>query len=211
MLRRRQLMAMQNAVQPPPGYRFIAYAMSDTSINGGARVDLPFGFDSADSVTTMASCEILAADQFMVAPSQWNDNRNRFALVGGPYSDRFGVGFGSATTTASDCYFRASVVQRDANFHIWTYKNYSFSLEGISTKLNVSGITFGGETKNLRLFYGYNTNTSGKIAYYKHKKANGTTYNIVPIQHKTTGEVEMYDTVSKTIMPRTGTLYAPED
>lgn len=211
MERRRVLMGMQNAVQPPTGYRFIAYARSDTSISGGARVDLPFGFDSADELIVKASCDILAGDKFVIAPSQWNTNRNRFAIVGGPYSDRFGVGFGAEPTTGNKCYFSTSVIQRDTNIHIWTYRNYSFSLEGISLKLDVSGVTFSEETKNLRLFYGYKANTAGKIAYYMHKKANGTTYNIVPIQHKTTGEVEMYDTVSKTIMPRTGTLYPPED
>lgn len=201
---------MQSTVQPPPGYQFIAYAMSDTGISNGARVDLPFGFDRADSLATMASCGILNNDKYMVAPSQWNDDLNRFALVGGPFSDRFGVGYGSDPTTSERCIWSSNVIQRDVDFHNWSYKDQRFTLDN-TLNLIVTNVSFGGETKNLRLFYGYNGNTSGKIAYYKHKKADGTTYNILPIQNKTTGEVEMYDTVSKTIMPRTGTLYAPQD
>ena len=202
---------MQSSVQPPTGYRFISYALSNTSISNGARIDLPFGFDNTDEIITIASCDDVLNDKFVIAPSNWNNNRNRFALVGGPNPNNFGVGYGSTATTAPAVYWSTSIIQRDANFHTWIYKNYCFSIDNILSKIDVSSIAFMEGTKNLRLFYGYNANTSGKIMYYKHKKADGTMYNIVPIQHKTTGVVEMYDTVSKTIMPRTGTLYPPEE
>ena len=191
---------------PPSGYRFIAYARA-----GAGHVILPFGFDKTDEVITKASCESLGLDKFIIAPKTWNDNHNRFAIVGGPYADNFGIGYGDIPTTNSACYWPLSVIQRDKGFHIWVYKDYRFSIDGINNKLDVSTITFAHGTENLLMFYGFSTNTSGKIAYYRHKKANGITYNIVPIQHKTTSVVEMYDTVSKTIMPRTGTLYPPEE
>ena len=122
----RRRLLMQSTVQPPPGYQFIAYAMSDTGISNGARVDLPFGFDRADSLATMASCGILNDDKYMVAPSQWNDDGNRFALVGGPFSDRFGVGYGSYPTTSERCIWSSNVIQRDVDFHNWSYKDQRF-------------------------------------------------------------------------------------
>lgn len=205
MQRRRELLGMQQNV-PPSGYRFIAYARAEAG-----HVILPFGFDKTDEMITKASCGYSGRDKFIIAPRTWNDNHNRFAFVGGPYEDNFGIGYGDISTANSACFWPKSAIRRDNDFHVWEYKDYRFSIDDISPKLDVSTITFAQETDDLLMFYGYSTNTPGKIAYYRHKKANGTTYNIVPIQHKTTGVVEMYDTVSKTIMPRTGTLYPPEE
>lgn len=192
-------MAMQQNV-PPSGYRFIEYAESTTN----AIIDLPFGFEPEDKVEVYAAITDLNTDKFLVTPSVWNDYTNRFAMVGG-YSRSFTIAFGNVNTS-----FGGMGVIKDSAFHLWTYQNRIFGLDGEYTH-DCSNAAWGSETTNLRLFYGYSTATIGKITYYDHIKADGTKYHIVPIQHKTTGVVEMYDTVSKTIMTRTGTIYPPAD
>lgn len=189
---------MQAQDAPPAGYRFIEYAESD----GNARIALPFGFSPNDTITTYASVTNLGVDRYLVAPSVWNDAINRFAMVGG-YRNSFNVALGSHTTSMASLN-----MPKDTEYHLWTYDNWLFSIDN-DHSYDASGASWGSDTQNLYLFYGYNSNTSGKITYYDHQKPDGAHYHIVPIQHKQTGTVEMYDTVSKTIMTRTGTLYPP--
>lgn len=200
-LRRRLLMQSQNA--PPSGYRWIEYAI-DTYHD---YVTLPYGFDPTDTVEIKGSN---AADQrgefWLVGPSTWNNNMNRFSMLGCSY-DKFTFTFG---TQGSPNDLLVPAVAIDGAIHIATYSNRTFRLVDTGSEMDVSDKSWGGTTTNLRLFYGYSY-ARGNIYYFKQTKANGDRLYILPIQNKTTGEVEMYDTVSKTIMPRTGTLYAPED
>ena len=205
-IRRRVLMA-QNPI--PSGYRRIEYAESD----GSAFVQLPFGFDRTDEIearfTVLKGDAQYVSDKYIVSPSRWNDNNNRFAMglhsAGGNNDNQYCVGFGNSLTITM---FLSPRTSSDFLMHTWEYKDGVFSISEIGLSRNVVNYIFGGTTYPLKLFYGYNSNTRGKIAYYKHKH-NGVLYNIIPIQKISDGTVEMYDTVSKTIMPRTGTLLAP--
>lgn len=205
MVRRRQLMGMQPKIQPPLGYKFIEYAKS---VSGSARVTLPYGFYKTDILDTYAAIDYVNyVDKFLYAPDIWNDRKNRFAMVGGYLTYCFGVGYGAATTPNA----LYSPTYRDDLFHRWVYKDYAFSITDINYTKDFSNVEFVDETSNIQMFYGYNANTSGKIAYFKQKKADGRKLYVLPIQNETTGEVRMYDVVSKTIMPQTGTLYPPEE
>lgn len=193
----------------PSGYRRIEYAESD----GSAFVQLPFGFDRTDEVetrfTVLKGNAQYLSDKYIVSPSRWNENNNRFAMgihgTGGNNNNLYCAGFGMRL--ASYTFLQPRTVS-DFLMHTWEYKDSMFSISELGLSLDVDGYTFGGTTYPLKLFYGYNSNTIGKIAYYKHKH-DGVLYNIIPIQKISDGTVEMYDTVSKTIMPRTGTLLAP--
>ena len=206
MERRRIL--MQSQVLPPTGYKFIEYARSDIHISRGVRIILPYGFYKTDTLETYAAIDdVTGNDEFLFASGRWNNDNNRFAFVGGYRANAFGVGYGSVSTAVTS--FKPDY--RDELFHKWVYKDYTFSITDINYNKNVLDITFGTETNNIQMFYGYSANTSGKIAYFKQTKADGRKLYLLPIQNKTTGDVEMYDIVSKTIMPRAGTLYAPEE
>ena len=203
MQRRRQLMALAETI--PVGYKRIQYAEARPGING--IVELPIGFYPTDEVEAYAAISYTQGDRFLVAPKMWNNDNNRYALLG-KYYDVWGCAFGSSTTGGTAF---SPAVEPDMLFHKFAYKDFVFRSDDIGISRDVGHISFGSETANINLFYGYNSFSPGKISYYRHKKANGISVNIIPIQDKTTGVVEMYDTVSKTIMPRTGTLYPPEE
>jgi hypothetical protein len=206
-IRRRVLMGQ---ISIPSGYRRIEYAESD----GSAFVQLPFGFDRTDEIETRFTVlkknnETYLTDKYIVSPSIWNNNSNRFAMgihtAGNTYYNDYCIGFGKRATNTT---FLQPTTLSDFLMHTWEYKDGVFNISEIGLTLDVNGISFGGTTYPLKLFYGYNSNTMGKIAYYKHKH-DGVLYNIIPIQKISDGTVEMYDMVSKNIMPRTGTLLAP--
>ena len=205
-IRRRTLLEQ---ISIPGGYRRIEYAESD----GSAFVQLSFGFDRTDEIETRFTVLKRAnvshiSDKYIVSPNRWNDNNNRFAMgihtASGPLNS-YCIGFGTKATNNT---FLQPATSSDFLMHTWTYKDGVFNISEIGLSLDVNGVSFDGTTHWLRLFYGYNSNTMGKIAYYKHKH-NGVLYNIIPIQKISDGTVEMYDTISKNIMPRTGTLLAP--
>lgn len=204
MQRRRVLIGMQWQDQPPPFYMWIDYAESD----GNAYVELPFGFDKTDVVEMY--CAILdgTSDKFLASPKTWNNDTNRYAMCGHNNSggvNRFGVGFGGVGTGTSR--FR---VLYDTDFHTWTYKELVFRIIDLNALLDVSSYTWGARTNNIRLFYGHNNPTKGKISFYKQTTStDGVKHLIRPIKHISTGVVEMYDVATKSIMPRTGTLYPP--
>ena len=205
-IRRRVLMGQ---ISIPSGYRRIEYAESD----GSAFIQLPFGFDRTDEVktrfTVLKGDAQYVSDTYIVSPSRWNNNNNRFAMgihsAGSAGNNQYCAGFGQKLTSST---FLQPRTVSDFLMHTWEYKDGVFSISEIGLSLNVNEYSFGGTTYPLKLFYGYNSNTRGKIAYYKHKH-DGVLHNIIPIQKISDGTVEMYDTVSKTIMPRTGTLLAP--
>ena len=190
----------------PVGYKRIEYAESD----GSAFVQLPFGFDANDEVETkfvVTKKSERMIDKYIVSPSRWNDNSNRFALGIHSYTDTniYTIGFGAGSTAVS--YLRPAT-RPDSAMHTWTYKERVFSIPELGLSYSAEGIAFGGETYPLKLFYGYNTNTAGKIGFYNHKH-EGILHKIIPIQNIVNGTVEMYDTTTKTIMQRTGILLPP--
>lgn len=200
MERRRIL--MQSQVLPPPGYRFIEYAEN----NGNAYVTLPYGFDITDVVEVKGNCIHSFGDKYMVAPMQWNDNHNRFSMLGG-ISGIYVFSLGDQGTPNTLLQPR---VPEDHDVHVCRYADKKFYMLDVGSVADMTSVTFGATTKPLRIFYGYVGTTRGRIYYFIQKKANGDRLNILPIQNIETGTVEMYDTVSKTIMERANSLSAPE-
>ena len=204
-VRRRMMAKYQDSILPV-GYKRIEYAESD----GNAFVQLPFGFDASDEVETkfvVTKTSERMSDKYIVSPSRWNDNSNRFALgIHSAYGiNVYTIGFGSESTASSKL---SPSTSSDFAIHTWTYKERVFSILELGLSYSAKSINFGGETYPLKLFYGYNTNTAGKISFYNHKH-EGILHKIIPIQNIVNGTVEMYDTTTKTIMQRTGILLPP--
>lgn len=205
----RRKMLVYQSVSAPSGYRKIEYAES----TGNAFVQLPFGFDRTDEIETkfaLTKTSENMQDKYIVAPSPWNNNKNRFALgihvaAGGTPYNVYTVGFGVVSTGETNL---QPVTVMDFTMRVWKYKDNVFSVPSLGLACDVSGITFGGTTANIKMFYGYGTNTAGKVAYYKHTH-DGVKHHIIPIQKISDGTVEMYDVTTKTILSRTGTLLAP--
>ena len=204
-VRRRMMAKYQDSILPV-GYKRIEYAESD----GNAFVQLPFGFDASDEVETkfvVTKKSERMSDKYIVSPSRWNDNSNRFALGIHSYTNTNGytIGFGALSTTTSSL---RPATSSDFAMHTWTYRERVFSIPELGLSYSVKSTNFGGETYPLKLFYGYNTNTAGKIGFYNHKH-EGILHEIIPIQNIENGTVEMYDTATKMIMQRTGILLPP--
>lgn len=205
---RRQILASQS-VSAPSGYRKIEYAES----TGNAFVQLPFGFDRTDEIETefaLTETSNNMQDKYIVAASQWNTNRNRFGMgvhvaPGVGLYNVYTAAFGANSTGTTNM---KPITVMDFSIKKWTYKNNVYSIPSLGLTLDVSDIAFGGTTANIKMFYGYASNTAGKIAYYKHTH-DGVKHHIIPIQKISDGTVEMYDVATHTILPRTGTLLAP--
>lgn len=200
---RRRLFVGRNDAEliPPVGYKWIEYATS-TDANSSHFVTLPYGFDPTDELELMGAILNTSAERWLLGARTWNNNTNRLGFLGTSIN-KFTFAFGAQGTPNN---LLQPPVATDKNVHIASYKNRKFSFD--DSVADVSTIGFGGTTTELRLFYGYNT-CPGHIYYFKQVKQSGEKLYIRPIQSETSGEVEMYDVISKTMMPRTMTLYPP--
>ena len=91
--------------------------------------------------------------------------------------------------------------------HHWTYEKRIFRLNDLSLAYDASSTTFGRTTANLKLFFGYDRNTKGKIRSYRHKKNNVDVVNLVAVRISQDGQDIgcMYDLVSKEMFYNSGT------
>lgn len=203
MERRRALMGMQGYT-PPPGYMFIEYAENKDLYS--TYVTLPYGFDQTDYLEIKGSLdELQGGEHWLVGSKTWNTNNNRlgmFGTSGGIICFCFG-----SQGTPNNLTIPRTVT--DGDIHIMTYSDKIFRITDLNCVADMTTKTFGGETDKITLFRGYNV-AKGKIYYFKQIRQNGDKVYILPVKNKTTGTVEMYDVISKTIMTRTGTLNAPE-
>lgn len=192
MLRRRELMVSESV----PYDAKIEYLQA----TGTQFIEIPFGFYNTDEVYIRASLDIdMDEDKFLVCANRWNDNRNRFGMVGrSRWTLCFAYGSRETNVTSLQPY-----TYNDGEFHNWVYKNYKCNVTDLQLSLDVNNIAFGGETTNLRLFYGYNANTSGKIAYYKQVKNGVVVIDLIPVRIGNKGY--MYDKVNKTLFGNAGT------
>lgn len=183
----------------PTEYQQVEYIES----SGTQYIDLPFGFDDTDVIETRFSIDTsMSSDKYVNSPKTWNNNNNRFGMgVHSSSVDGYCVGFGSRATNNT---FLSPRTRNDGEFHTWTYSNREFSISDLGCGLNVSNITFGGTTANLRLFYGYNAPTKCRIASYHHVKT-GAEYNLVPCYRKADGEIGLYDLVTRQFFTNQGT------
>lgn len=163
---------------------------------------LPYGFEETDTVTITASIDTeYTKDRFIIAPATWNNNNNRFAMVG-VFANVYCIGYGNHTTN----YTRLEpMTNNDGDMHTWTFANKIFEITDLGLSIDVSDITFGGVTSNLKLFYGYNSNINGKLSYYKHVKLNGEVYEFIPCYRKSDDEIGLYDIKNHVFYTNNGT------
>ena len=141
--------------------------------------------------------DIVSAYKYINSPITWNNNNNRFGM--GYHNGGYCIGYGNVGTTST---LMSPKTANDTKIHNWEYKNYVFTITDLNLTRNVSSITFGGTTKNLRLFFGYNANSQAKIASYKHVKNGQTIIDLIPIRKGTIGY--MYDKVSGQLFGNSG-------
>lgn len=163
---------------------------------------LPYGFEETDTVTITASIGTeYQTDRFIIAPTTWNNNNNRFAMVG-VYTFRYCVGYGDRATGTTRL---EPITQNDGDMHTWTFANKFFEITDLGLSIDVSTVTFGGVTSNLKLFYGYRDNINGKLSYYKHVKLNGEVYEFIPCYRKADAEIGLYDIANSVFYTNDGT------
>lgn len=179
----------------PDTYQRLEYLESQ----GKEYIDLPFGFTATDNIEACFSLSTKdSKDKYMVCPSVWNNNKNRFGMgVNGNFSCPFGD-WSSGTTIMKP------TTKNDGGKHKWEYSNLEFSISDLGVTFNCSGATFGGPTANLRLFYGYNAATVGKFYSYKHYKDGNLVINLVPAKNIETEELGMFDLLEKKFYTNAG-------
>lgn len=193
-LRRRLLIRAVSRL--PKEYQEVEYLES----TGTQCIDLPLGFSNTDVVKTRFSItDTSYMDRYIVSPVKWNTDRNRFGMG---VHKHFTGAYGNMNTSGT---WLQPNTDNDKKMHCWNYANHVFSIDDLGISKDVNNIKFGSETENLRLFYGYNSNTQGRVSFYHHKKTDGTEINLIPCYRKSDSKPGMYDTVSKTFYTNSGT------
>ena len=161
----------------PYGYQEVEYLTSD----GNQYIDLPYGFNSTDEIEIKAALDNISQDKYLVAKKSWTSN-DRFLMVGG--FSGFGIGYGDKPTNATDFVTKINqTVSKDKNVHTWTYANKVFKITDLNVEIDVSSSNFSeNETSDIRLFYGYYSNTAGTIYSFHQKKADGREIKLVPAE-----------------------------
>lgn len=164
-------------------------------------IELPFGFDRTDKVYARASvASNYATDKYFVSPKTWNTDNNRFAM-GVHNQGVYTCAFGATATGFTPLTPRT---RNDGELHDWRYQNNIFEVLDLNLSFNATSIQFGTTSTNLKLFYGYNSNTSSKIAYYKHYKNDELIISLIPAKDEN-GVGFMFDKVNRTIYDNAGT------
>ena len=189
----------------PEDYQRVEYIES----SGTQFIELPIGFYPTDKVRMKGSVNISnRPDSYMVSPKIWNNSNNRFCVCG--WSDAntnlfgrsFSVGYGTMPTGRTQF---SAPYENDGNIYSYLYKDRTFVLidKGM-TCVFPEGI-FGAESANLKLFFGYNQNTAGKICYYIHEKADGRKIALFACYRKADGVIGMYDVENDVFYTNDGT------
>ena len=189
----------------PEEYQRVEYIES----SGTQFIELPIGFYPTDKVWMKGSVNIsVQPNSYMVAPKTWNNSNNRFGLCGWSeiktnyFPRSLSASFGSMETSRTQF---SAPYENDGNIHSYLYKDRTFVLVDMGMTCVVSHITFGSETANLKLFYGYNSNTAGKICYYIHEKADGRKLALYACYRKSDGVIGMYDVENDVFYTNDGT------
>lgn len=165
--------------------------------SGTQYINLNFGFDKTDEVYTSFAILTTTSDKYINSPITWNNNNNCFGM--GYMNSGWACAYGNVSTSNT---LLSPKTANDNNIHNWEYKNYTFNVTDLNLTKSVSSITFGGTTAKLRLFWGYNAATKGKIASYKHIKNGNTIVDLIPVRKGTVGY--MYDRISGTLYGNNG-------
>jgi len=183
----------------PSEYQRVGYIES----NGTQFINLPYGFAPIDTVSMRTSIDMsMGGDKYMVSPSRWNNNNNRFGLCG--LSARSQLLFSYGPMSTGETIFSTNYIN-DGDLHDFYYKDEIFHIVDLKRTGGVGGVTFGAESYNLRLFYGYNANTKGKISYFVHEKADGRKIALFACYRKSDGVIGMYDIENDVFYTNDGT------
>ena len=158
--------------------------------SGSQYINLGIVFKNTDEIAIDAAILNTNRDKFLLAPRTWNNNKNRFAMVGG--YDYWGIGYGNSSTTT----VMTPKTAKDKLRHTWTYKSKVFEITDLGLKYTATSIAWGGDTTELRLFYGYNAACAGRVYAYQHKRNGALILDLIPVLDKD-GTPCMYDKVSK--------------
>jgi len=183
----------------PSEYQKVEYIES----SGTQYINLPYGFAPTDTISMRTSIDgSMGGDKFMVCPSRWNTNNNRFGLCGLAAQKYFIFAYGAISTSDSFFTVRCS---NDGNLHDFYYSDEMLHIVDLKRASGVGGVAFGAETYPLRLFYGYNLNTTGKIAHFVHTKADGRKIALFACYRKSDGVIGMYDVENDVFYTNDGT------
>lgn len=183
----------------PSEYQKVEYIKS----SGTQFINLPYGFDVTDVISMRSSIDTsMGGDKFMTCPSMWNNDNNRFGLCGLAAQKYFIFAYGAISTGDS---FFASRYSNDGNLHDFYYSEEMFYIVDLKRVGGVADATFGAESYPLRLFYGYNANTNGKIAYFVHTKADNRKIALFACYRKSDGVIGMYDVENDVFYTNDGT------
>jgi hypothetical protein len=174
----------------PNEYQEVEYIES----TGAQYIDLPFGFDSTDEIIANFSVESSQVeDKYIVSPTAWNTNNNRFGL--GIHNGCYTFAYGTVATSNT---LLTPNIYNDGKNHKWVYKGKICQIndEDVNCLIDVNNITFGSTTTNLRLFYGYSSNTKGKIYSYTHYKNNIKICDLIPCYRVIDNIIGLYDIVN---------------
>ena len=181
----------------PSGYKQLLQVTS----NGTAYIQLSFGFEETDEVAATFSVDTSqTTDKYIVCPQTWNNNSNRYGMGVHNYG-QYTAAFGNRSTGNTILAPRTS---NDGELHNWTYAAATFAVTDKSCSINITGYTFGGITTNLRLFYGYNSNTKGAISSYKHIKGSTTACDFVAAIRESDNTAGLYDLANNEFMTCNG-------
>ena len=185
----------------PAGYTELEYIQN----NGTQYIGLNFGFDKTDEIEAEFSIQNTdVCNKYMVGTTSWNTNNNRFGMGEHCWESTYNFAYGSADNRDTSLSPRRSL---DGQIHRWVYKDLVVSIPELSTSLDVSGITFGGTTTNLRLFYGgfIGSVTTGKMKYYKHIKNGTVVFEGIPVRRDSDNVVGLYDVANNMFYTGSGT------
>lgn len=173
----------------PPEYQRVEFLES----SGAQFIELDFGFNPNDEIILKGRLKQTGNDKFIVSPRVWNNDNNRFALYG-YYTDltcTFGMGDSLLMILAPKINWGSeySIVSRT-----FEYRDHMFMCDGSSA--DGSAHTFGSDTANLRLFYGYDSPTSAAIYSYIHLKNGIKVCELIPCYRISDGKSGMYDTIT---------------
>ena len=196
-LLRRMILMNHGSITPPEPVLPYDAEVEYLESTGTQYINLNFGFDKTDEVYTSFAILTTTNDKYINSPITWNDNNNRFGMG---FNNRWACAYGNASTANT---LLSPYTAKDNNIHNWEYKNYTFNVTDLNLTKSVSSITFGGTTAKLRLFWGYNAATKGKISSYKHIKNGNIVVDLIPVRKGTVGY--MYDRISGQLFGNSGT------
>lgn len=183
----------------PDDFQEVEYLQS----TGTQYINLPYIFNTTDIIELKAILGVTGDDKFLVTTATWNNPSNTRIAIGGGRSSRRGVGFGGAGTDTT--LYNPSISPNTSSIFIEKYENNNFILSTDNQNYTFTSTGSFETSTSLKLFYGYNANTAGRIYYFKHSKINGNSINLISCFRKRDKKPGMWDSVSHKFFINSGT------